>query len=295
MAEAGTGARVTVGELLARRGVDASPYRPGTRWSAVLAIGSNAGVSQLARKYASGVFPGGAVIPVVRSVLEGFDSVYAPLVAGYGSVTATLERCEGASLGLFVTYLTERQLGRMNETEGGYHLLRLRGVALHVGTSLEARRAGREPAGAATEVLQYNHRRGTLWLPAGRGGADTPVALAELPCDGRAFPALAQGQAQELVRALASPGGGGGGAAGRVREWVAGGAPEGGLAAAGELREWIAANVRDEGARAAVRGRLERLARPLAYDGVDVLASIDGVAAPGAKATVTRTGARAEP
>ena len=51
----------------------------------VLAIGSNAAPQQLARKFPAERFPGGVLIPVVRAVLQGFDVVYAPLLASYGS------------------------------------------------------------------------------------------------------------------------------------------------------------------------------------------------------------------
>ena len=51
----------------------------------VLAIGSNGSPQQLARKFPPSKFPDGVLIPVVRAVLEGFDVVYAPLLAAYGA------------------------------------------------------------------------------------------------------------------------------------------------------------------------------------------------------------------
>ena len=50
----------------------------------VLALGSNAGPAQLARKFAD--LPHAAV-PTLKAALTGFDVVYAPLVSSYGSVT----------------------------------------------------------------------------------------------------------------------------------------------------------------------------------------------------------------
>jgi len=56
-------------------------------WTPVLAIGSNAGPEQLARKFPPEMFPAGVVVPAVRAVLEDFDVVYAPLISSYGSCT----------------------------------------------------------------------------------------------------------------------------------------------------------------------------------------------------------------
>ena len=61
--------------------------------TAVLAIGSNAGPSQLARKFPRETFPSAAV-PVLRAMLRGHDVCYAPLISSYGSVTATLHEVE---------------------------------------------------------------------------------------------------------------------------------------------------------------------------------------------------------
>merc|ERR1712170_228687 len=47
-------------------------------WAAVLAVGSNAAVSQLCRKYPVDEFSDGVVIPCVRAVLEDFDVTFAP-------------------------------------------------------------------------------------------------------------------------------------------------------------------------------------------------------------------------
>lgn len=39
-------------------------------------------------------------------------------------------------VGIFITYLTPDLAKRMHETEGGYDLLRLKGIQLHEGLSL---------------------------------------------------------------------------------------------------------------------------------------------------------------
>ena len=60
----------------------------------VLAIGSNAAPSQLARKYGGGEpsWPQMDVaVPCVRLGLEDHDVVYCPLLSSYGSIPATLQ------------------------------------------------------------------------------------------------------------------------------------------------------------------------------------------------------------
>ena len=60
----------------------------------VLAIGSNAAPSQLARKYGGGEPAGPAMdvaVPCVRLGLYGHDVVYCPLLSSYGSIPATLQ------------------------------------------------------------------------------------------------------------------------------------------------------------------------------------------------------------
>jgi hypothetical protein len=51
-----------------------------------------------ARKFPPGMFPEGAVVPVVQCILEGFDVVYAPLISSYGAATATLEASPGTDV-----------------------------------------------------------------------------------------------------------------------------------------------------------------------------------------------------
>jgi hypothetical protein len=228
----------------ARRALELSPSGPPAddHWTPILAIGSNAGVSQLARKFPHQsesddppLFPDGVVVPVVRSVITGFDVGYAPLVTSYGSAPATLHPSPGTRCELFVTHLTPRQAQRMHATEGAYHLQRLSNVELREGAGLEhlseeeeGGEEGKRAAGvAATTALTYGHQAGTLHVVFSRrrGGKDesgplsspTPVALAEIRAQGRVFPALRQ---TEMLRALrhalhldetAGAGGGGGG------------------------------------------------------------------------------------
>lgn len=65
-----------------------------------------------------------------------------PYISTYGSCTATLEHSPGTCVGIFLTYLTQPLVARMNETEGGYNVLRLDGVGLHVAEALDTFRQG---------------------------------------------------------------------------------------------------------------------------------------------------------
>ncbi|KAG2426593.1 hypothetical protein HXX76_012909 [Chlamydomonas incerta] len=118
-------------DFAAARGVDLAGLAAGQRMWPVLAIGSNAGPEQLRRKYPAAAFPG-AVIPVIQIQLHGFDVVYTPYLASYGSCTATLEASPGTCVSIFITYLTEPLMERMHATEGGYNLTRLTGLDVAV-------------------------------------------------------------------------------------------------------------------------------------------------------------------
>lgn len=75
-------------QLLEQSHVDAASLLAESQvWTPVLAIGSNAGPEQLARKFPAALFPHGVLIPALRAVLPDFDVVYAPLVSSYGSAT----------------------------------------------------------------------------------------------------------------------------------------------------------------------------------------------------------------
>ncbi|KAK9836283.1 hypothetical protein WJX81_001870 [Elliptochloris bilobata] len=186
-----SGAIASGAAVLAGAGV-AEGWAPTQQWTPVLAIGSNAGPGQLARKYPPDLFPHGVVVPVVRSVLTGFDVVYAPLITSYGSCSATLEAAPGTDVELFVTFLTPALLQRMHETEGAYLLCRLSSICLHLGTSLESHRDSAPCAGRMTTVYQYNHQAGCLHVLLGPQGAASPVALQEIRALGRRLPALPQ-------------------------------------------------------------------------------------------------------
>ena len=102
---------------------------------AVLAIGSNASVQQLSRKFNERRFADPASqngqIPVLRAEVDGFDVVYGAHLARYGSLPATLLDTPGACAQVLVTWLSFAQLERMNVSEGlgkAYQLRQVTGV-----------------------------------------------------------------------------------------------------------------------------------------------------------------------
>jgi hypothetical protein len=78
----------------------------------VLAVGSNRSPEQLVRKYQDT-----AQIPVTRFELVDHDVAYCAYMTHYGSMPATLVSAPGTRVTLAITWLTQKQLSRMHETE----------------------------------------------------------------------------------------------------------------------------------------------------------------------------------
>ena len=158
----------------------------------VLAVGSNQSPQQLARKFPGSLWRGkDGEIPVIRCAMQDFDSVYSPHIASYGSIAATLQHVPGVTVTLFVTWLTDRQLVRMHETEvtaANYGFGRLDGVIVRaeIGPDLET-------------VYLYNSKRGTLCLEG------KPIALSEVSAEGRSGPAMSQTEVLHHVRRRLAP------------------------------------------------------------------------------------------
>lgn len=76
-------------------------------------------------------------VQTIRGVLSDFDVAYAPLVSSYGSCTATLEHSPETACEVFVSFMNQPQMDRMNETEGAYNLCKLKNIVLDLGVSLE--------------------------------------------------------------------------------------------------------------------------------------------------------------
>jgi hypothetical protein len=155
----------------------------------VLAVGSNQAPAQLTRKF--GQDPA-QEIPVQRCHLKDFDTVYSAHIASYGSVPAMLQAAPGATVTLFVNWLSEKQLAVMHPTElgsGNYHYGRLDDIDL----TLE------DGGGALQSVHAYISRRGHVALD---GDA---VALAAVPAVGRRRPARTTAQMLEHAHARLAP------------------------------------------------------------------------------------------
>ncbi len=174
---------------LFRNGV-ARPLASGTSQAAIFAArqpvighGSNRSPEQLRRKFGARV-----EIPVSRAWLRDYDVVYSAHVTRYGSIAANLQHAPGAVAEVYVTWLTEDQLGRMHDTELGgenYDYGRLNRVSL----GLEA-----GPVAGLGEVNAYLSTRGCL----ARDGA--AIGLAAVASKGRPHASLDQEGALELVR-----------------------------------------------------------------------------------------------
>ena len=153
----------------------------------VLAAGSNQSNEQLARKYS--VLPGHVEIPIQRGLLDGFDSVYAAHLAGYGSVPSTFCPSPGTRVTTYVLWLDDAQLNRMHETERNYTYDRLDGIRVEIDGAGEIM----DTAFAYTAVV------GCLSVD----GA--PVALAEIEAEGRVLRAMSQPEMLDHVRGRLDP------------------------------------------------------------------------------------------
>ena len=158
------------------------------RRTAVLAVGSNQSPEQLARKFTDNRW---GEIPVIRSRIRNFDSVYSAHIASYGSVAATLQHAPGVELTLFVTWLTPPQLQRMHETEIAnknyvYGCLDGVQVTCEFGPNLKSAHI-------------YSSSHGALSFK------NSPIPLAEIPAKNRRWNAMSQIEVQNHIRRRLAP------------------------------------------------------------------------------------------
>lgn len=154
----------------------------------VLASGSNQSPDRLGTKF---IDAAEETLPVVRSRIRDFDSVYSAHFSGYGSVPSTIQHTPGTTATLFVTWLTPRQLDRMHETEAlgrNYDYVRLDGVSVTY--------AG---GGHLDHVFAYLSRRGCIVED------DQPIPLARVPAEGRRWQAMEQEEVLDAMRRRLSP------------------------------------------------------------------------------------------
>ena len=110
------GCRVPAGLYLRQRGID--EVAPLGQRTPVLAYGANAAPERLRRKFAP---IARAAFPVLQARLHDFDVVHAAHISSYGAVPATIEHSPGTVCHIAITYLDERELARMHETEFRRH------------------------------------------------------------------------------------------------------------------------------------------------------------------------------
>ncbi len=101
--------------------LDALDVTPMDRRVPVISVGSNAAPSQLRHKY--GHTSASDVVPSMRATVPGLAVVYAAMLAPYGAVPMTAVEQDGAAAELFIQFLDDAQLRRMDATEGGYRRL----------------------------------------------------------------------------------------------------------------------------------------------------------------------------
>ena len=140
--------------------------------SPLLAYGANAAPEALGRKLAP---LAGVELPVLKSELEDFDVVYSAHVSPYGAVPATLVESPGTVALVFVAHPTAEQRELLTASEPNYDLVEVGGTAA------------------------YRSKHGCLSLDG------SPVALAAVRSNGRAFPELDEPAVLERVRALVRP------------------------------------------------------------------------------------------
>ena len=90
--------------------------------TAVAAYGSNPSPQQLSRKFGSRRYSGDAVIPVMKGRLKDYDVVWTPVFVGYAALLSTITPSPGTEVDMWINWLSDEQLMRMNASEGSGHL-----------------------------------------------------------------------------------------------------------------------------------------------------------------------------
>ena len=214
------GRSASAGTLLRQRGL-AAPA-PLSRRTPVLAYGANAAPERLQRKFTPF---GPAVFPVLRARAHDFDVVHAAHISSYGAVPATIAPSPGTVCDIAITWLDDRQLARMHETEFRRHTYLfgpLRNIRLEPDLlpPMET---------VSTYVGGYGHI-----APEG-----APLALAAIRAEGRRFRTRTQTEALQAIQAM--------------------------LGAPGPLDDFILEAIDDEAVRLERTARLRALAQPFTY------------------------------
>ena len=177
------GCCVPAGAILRQRGI-ASPA-PISRRTPVLAYGANAAPERLRRKFEP---IGRASFPVLQAKLYEFDVVHAAHISSYGAIPATIEHSPGTVCDIAVTYLDERDLARMHETEFRRHTY-LFGLLSNI-------RLEPDLLPAKDAVSSYVGGFGHI-APEGEA-----LALAAIRAEGRRFRACSQSEALRTIQSM---------------------------------------------------------------------------------------------
>ncbi|KAG2482859.1 hypothetical protein HYH03_018249 [Edaphochlamys debaryana] len=213
-------------------------------------------------------------------------------MASYGSCTATLEPSPGTTVSIFVTYLTAELMERMHATEGGYNLVQLGGLAMHVAPRGPASAGAAKDAGSGAHAgagrhmgagepcfelrswaYQYNHKLGCIELPLA-GGGGSPIAIAEIPATGRRFPAATQTQMLAALRVALGDEPAEGGELKPVPAPGSSAVAGAGSAEAQDLDAWILAVVNNPTKQRRACKRLALHARAFEYPQAEVVAAL---------------------
>jgi hypothetical protein len=84
----------------------------------VIGYGSDPSPAQLERKFSNSGFHGPAVIPVMKGRLRDYDIVWSPFFVSYGAMPSTIAPSPGTEVEIWVTWLDEDAVHRMNQSEG---------------------------------------------------------------------------------------------------------------------------------------------------------------------------------
>lgn len=158
-------------------------FQPSPDLTPVLAIGSNASPQQLRRKFQYPV-----TIPVLQVTVHNADVVYGARLAPYGSVAASIIASPSTQVSSFVTFLDQRTLKRMNETEYGYALCKV--------DTTKAPIVWHDDVHITDDVLCYVVAEGALKLDR------QPIAIKAIPARNRRFPELSQTHVLQRVASI---------------------------------------------------------------------------------------------
>jgi hypothetical protein len=110
---------ISVRALLSVFGLEAQIERALTP---VIGYGSDPAAAQLRRKFSKSGLRGPAVIPVMKGQLRDYDIVWSPFFVGYGAMPSTIAASAGTAVEIWVTWLEDDAVRRMNQSEGAGEL-----------------------------------------------------------------------------------------------------------------------------------------------------------------------------